>query len=219
MMASVSLSAIALSLSNNIVEIAGGNLLFLLFLAAVASFVLGLGLASIPCYIFVSIMVAPALEKIGIPQIVAHLFVFWWAVASFITPPVGISFFVSAAIARADVMKTGWLATYFGIANYVIPFAFVYNPGLLLMGSPVEIALSIVIGLIGITAIAAGFQGYFLSLAGLWQRVLFTVGGLIILYPNWWIRFIALVILSVPVTFQLRMKRYSFDMVKAVTKN
>ncbi len=219
MMASVSLSAIALSLSNNIVEIAGGNLLLLLFLAAVASFVLGLGLASIPCYIFVSIMVAPALEKIGIPQIVAHLFVFWWAVASFITPPVGISFFVSAAIARADVMKTGWLATYFGIANYLIPFAFVYNPGLLLMGSPAEIALSIVIGLIGITAIAAGFQGYFLSLAGLWQRVLLMIGGLIILYPNWWIRFIALVILAVPAIFQLRMRRYTFYTVKAVTRN
>ncbi len=206
MMASVSLSAIALSLSNNIVEIAGGSLLLLLVLAAISSFVLGLGLASIPCYIFVSIMVAPALEKMGIPQIVAHLFVFWWAVASFITPPVGISFFVSAAIAKADVMKTGWRATYFGIANYLIPFAFVYNPGLMLMGSPAEIALSIIMGLIGITAVAAGFQGYFLNSTTLWQRGLFLAGGLLILYPNWWIRLIALITLSFPVTFQLRSK-------------
>lgn len=214
MMASVSLSAIALSLSNNIVEIAGGNLFLLLFLAAISSFVLGLGLASIPCYIFVSIMVAPALEKIGIPQIVAHLFVFWWAVASFITPPVGISFFVSAAIAKADVMKTGWRATYFGIANYLIPFAFVYNPGLLLMGSPAEIVLSIVMGLIGITAIAAGFQGYFVNVASTWQRVLFLLAGILILSPNWWIRLIAFITLSFPITFQLRSKGFHLMRIK-----
>ena len=209
MMVSVSLSGIALSLSNNIVEIAGNNLFLLLFLAGVSSFVLGMGLASIPCYIFVAIMVAPALQKVGIPEIASHLFVFWWAVASFITPPVGVSFFVAAAIAKADIMKTGWLATYFGIANYLIPFAFIYNPGLLLMGSPAEITLGIIVGLIGVTAIAAGFQGYLVSSASLWQRLLLLAGGVLILYPDWWTRFVAIVVIFVPVGLQLRSKRSS----------
>jgi len=214
MMVSVSLSGVALSLSNNIVEIAGNNLFLLLFLAGVSSFVLGLGLASIPCYIFVAIMVAPALQKVGIPEIAAHLFVFWWAVASFITPPVGVSFFVAAAIAKADVMKTGWLATYFGIANYLIPFAFIYNQGLLLMGSPIEIALSIIVGLVGITAVAAGFQGYFLNSTSWWQRILFLVGGILIFYPDWWIRLLAFIVIFVPFIRQLKSRGIDFIRLK-----
>lgn len=210
MMVSVSLSGVALSLSNNIVEIAGNNLFLLLFLAGVSSFVLGLGLASIPCYIFVAIMVAPALQAVGVPEIAAHLFVFWWAVASFITPPVGVSFFVAAAIAKADVMKTGWLATHFGIANYLLPFAFIYNQGLLLMGSPTEIALDIMVALVGVTAVAAGFQGYLVSSASLWQRLLLLVGGVLILYPNWWIRLVAVAAIFIPVVLQIKSKKLSF---------
>lgn len=197
MMGSVTLSAIALSLSNNIVDIAGNNLFLLLFLAAIASFVMGLGMASIPCYIFVAIMVAPALEKIGIPPIIAHLYVFWWAVSSFITPPVGISFFVSAAIAKADVMKTGWLATYIGIANYFIPFAFVYNPGLMLIGSVGEIVTAIIVGVVSVAAVAAAFQGYLLALASPWQRLLLALAGVIILYPLWWTRLAGLMLVLV----------------------
>lgn len=214
MMVSVSLSGVALLLSNSIVEIAGNNLFLLLFLAGVSSFVLGLGLASIPCYIFVAIMVAPALQKVGIPEIAAHLFVFWWAVASFITPPVGVSFFVAAAIAKADVMKTGWLATYFGIANYLMPFAFIYNQGLLLMGSPTEIALSIIVSLVGITAVAAGFQGYFLNSTPWWQRVLFLVGGVLIFYPDWWIRLLTFIVILVPFILQLKSKGIHFMRLK-----
>jgi TRAP transporter 4TM/12TM fusion protein len=209
MMVSVSLSGVALSLSNNIVEIAGNSLLLLLLLAGVSSFVLGLGLASIPCYIFVAIMVAPALQKVGIPEIASHLFVFWWAVASFITPPVGVSFFVAAAIARADVMKTGWLATYFGIANYLLPFAFIYNPGLLLMGSAAEVVAGIVVGLVGVTAVAAGFQGYLVVLAPLWHRLFLLSGGLLVFYPIWWTRAGAVLLIATPVVLQIRSKKLS----------
>lgn len=207
MMGSVTLSAIALSLSNSIVDIAGGSLFLLLFLAAIASFVMGLGMASIPCYIFVAIMVAPALERVGIQPIVAHLYVFWWAVSSFITPPVGISFFVAAAIAKADVMKTGWLATLIGIANYFIPFAFVYNQGLMLMGSTFEIIASIVVGFLSVAAVAAAFQGYLLTAASLWQRFTLALGGVVILYPTWSTRAAGLVVILFIAAYQLRFRK------------
>ena len=203
-MGSVTLSAIALSLSNSIVGIAGGNLFLLLFLAAIASFVMGLGMASIPCYIFVAIMVAPALEKIGMPQIVAHLYVFWWAVSFFITPPVGISFFVAAAIAKADVMKTGWLATYIGIANYFIPFAFVYNQGLMLMGPIEEIITSIIAAFIAVMAVAAAFQGYLLTIASPWQRLVLALGGVVILYPPWPTRLAGLILILAVAGYQYK---------------
>lgn len=204
MMGSVSLSAIALSLSGDIVTVAGGNLFLLLILAGVASFIFGMGMTSIPCYIFVAIMVAPALEKMGIPLISAHLFVFWLAMASFITPPVCIAAYVAAAIAKSSPMVVGYWATRVGIGIFIIPFAFIYNPGLAANGSVFSIVLAVIFALAAILALAVGLEGYLFKPAGRWQRIFFLVCGVLTFVPLWQTRISGLALLGATILWHAR---------------
>lgn len=196
MMASLSLTGISVLLSGEIVRVAAGNIFFLLLLAAIASFILGLGLPSIPCYISVSVLVAPALIKMGISKMASHLFVLWMALASYITPPEGISFFVAAAVAQANPMRVGWRATLLAIGNFVIPFVWIYNGGLVLEGSISEIILAIIATVLGIIALSAGIEGFFLKRIGWVQRVLLLGSGILIFIPNWWPRLIGAGVLA-----------------------
>jgi TRAP transporter 4TM/12TM fusion protein len=188
MMASLSLTGISVLLSSEIVRIAAGNIFLLLLLAAMASFVLGLGLPSIPCYISVSILVAPALVQMGVSKMAAHLFVLWYAIASFITPPEGMAFFVAAAVAQAHPMRVGWRAVLLAIGNFVIPFVWIYNEGLVLEGSLSEIILAIVAAALGMTALSAGIEGFFLKRIDWIRRILLIASGILIFVPNWWPR-------------------------------
>jgi TRAP-type uncharacterized transport system fused permease subunit len=167
-------------------------------LAAIASFVLGLGLPSIPCYISVSVLVAPALIQMGVPKMAAHLFVLWSAIASFITPPEGMAFFVAAAVAQANPMAVGWRATLLAIGNFVLPFVFVYNPALLVKGSSIpEAALAIGAAALGTVALSAGIEGFFLKLIGRGRRVLFVLGGVLVFFPDGWFRLFGAILLAV----------------------
>ena len=212
MMASVSLTGVAVLLSGEIVKIAAGSLFILLFLAAVASFIFGLGMTALPCYIFVAVMVAPALIQMGITPMAAHLFVFWLAVSSFITPPEGVAFFVSAAIAKAPPMKVGWRAMLLGIGNFIIPFVFIYNPGFLLEGSLSKIILDVLFVVIGIVPLTAGIAGYFLNRVSWSLRVLLVGSAFLIFVPNWWSRLFGIGATAIVLTWQfLRTRRRALD--------
>ena len=152
MMGSVGMTGIAASLSDTLVNISGGSTFAILLLGAFASFLFGMGIGSIPSYIFVAIMVAPALTKVGITLIAAHLFVFWFAMSAFITPPVCVSAYIAAAIAQCSAMKAGLQAIRVGIGFLIIPFAFMYNQGLILQGSAMEIVgalFSVIVAIVG----------------------------------------------------------------------
>ncbi|MCJ7769658.1 MAG: TRAP transporter fused permease subunit [Dehalococcoidales bacterium] len=205
-MASLSLTGVALYMAGEIVKLAGGHLFLLLLLAAMASFIFGLGMTSIPCYIFVTIMVAPALEQVGISRMAAHFFVFWLALGSFITPPVCIAAFVASAIAQASPMRVGVRATLIGIGIYIIPFAFIYNPGLLLMGSLFEIVSSTIFVLIGLVALSAAIEGYLLERINLFQRALLFASAVLMFAPHWKTRFFGTVILAAIFAWQYRNK-------------
>lgn len=208
-MASVAMTGIALILAGEIVNIAGGNMFFLLLLAGMTSFFLGMGLSAIPCYIFVVLMVAPALVQSGIAAPAAHLFVLWIALGSFITPPVCIAAYVASAIAGASPMKSGIQATMVGIGIYVIPFSFIYNPGLLLMGTPMETLTAVIAMIIGIIALAAGMAGFILKDANWLQRVLLIIAGLMMFIPEWYLRFIAAGIIALIIVWQKLLIRNS----------
>ena len=175
--ASLSLTSVALVISTEMVKFAGGSLFLLLVLAAITCFIFGMGMPSIPCYIFVSIMVAPSLVEMGIPLIASHLFVLYLALASFITPPVCMTSYVAAALAGTSPLKTGYWATRIGIGIFIVPFAWIYNPALLLMGSPMDIAAAFIFCLLGVVAIAAGLEGYLLRHMVWWQRILIFCAG------------------------------------------
>lgn len=203
-MASLSLTGVAILISGELVKAASGNLFVLLLLAAVTSFIFGMGMTAIPCYIFVAIMVAPALVEMGISQLGAHFFVFWLALGSFITPPVCIAAYVAAAIAQSPPMKVGLQATLIGIGIYVIPFAFIYNPPLLLAGSPSEIVLTVTFVLIGIVGLSAGISGYLLMRTGWAQRIPLLAGAVLSFAPGWTMRLLGLGLIVAIFMWQMR---------------
>jgi TRAP transporter 4TM/12TM fusion protein len=189
-----SLTGVISSLANDLLNIAGGDAFLLLIMCAITSLILGLGLTTTSCYIFLAILVAPALEKLGLNKMAVHMFIFYWGMLSSITPPVAIASFAAAGIAGAPAMKTGWESMWVGSIIYFIPFFFVLNPALLLQGAnPYPEALGLTaLACFGIVFICGGIQGYQAYVGDLrnagfmeWPlRVLLVIGGFVIATPG-----------------------------------
>ncbi|HEY5828945.1 MAG: TRAP transporter permease [Hyphomicrobiaceae bacterium] len=189
-----SMTGVVSSLANDLLRIAGENAFLLLAMCAITSLVLGLGLTTTACYIFLAILVAPALEKLGLNKMAVHMFIFYWGMLSAITPPVAIASFAAAGIAGAPAMRTGWESMWVGSIIYFLPFFFVLNPALVLQGpSPwlPALGLTLLIG-IGTLFICGGIQGYQSGIGDLrragvleWPlRVLLVIGGLVLATPG-----------------------------------
>lgn len=153
-------TGLGLKLSHLIVSLSGGMLPLALALTAFICLLLGLGLPTSAAYLTTAILGAPALIELGVSPLAAHLFIFYFAVVSGITPPVAIAAFAAAGIADAGPMRTALAATRLGVAAYIIPFMFVYGPPLLLEGSPAQQFLAIPTALLGILMLAAGVSGW-----------------------------------------------------------
>ncbi len=187
-----SLTGVISSLANDMLTIAGNNALLLLAMAAVTSLVLGLGLTTTACYIFLAILVGPALEKAGLNKMAIHMFVFYWGMLSSITPPVAIASFAAAGIAGAPAMKTGWESMRVGSIIYFIPFFFVLNPAFVLQGPLTETLILSVTAVLGIVFICGGIQGYQAGVGDLrtggrleWPlRGAFIAGGFVLAAPG-----------------------------------
>lgn len=189
-----SMTGVVSSLANDLLRIAGDNAFFLLAMCAFTSLILGLGLTTTACYIFLAILVAPALEKVGLNRMAVHMFIFYWGMLSSITPPVAIASFAAAGIAGSPAMKTGWESMWVGSIIYFLPFFFVLNPALVLQGdSPYLAALGLMaLAAVGILFICGGIQGYQayvgdLRRAGMMEwplRILLIIGGFILATPG-----------------------------------
>ena len=189
-----SMTGVISSLANDLLSIAGNNALLLLAMCAITSLILGLGLTTTACYIFLAILVAPALEKLGLNQMAVHMFIFYWGMLSSITPPVAIASFAAAGIAGSPPMKTGWESMRVGSIIYFIPFFFVLNPALVLQGEnpyfeAVGLSLLVVAGTL---FICGGIQGYQAFVGDLrrtgwleWPlRFALIIGGVILATPG-----------------------------------
>lgn len=204
LMGSVAMTGIAASFTNSLVNFAEGRLFLLLLVAAAASFLFGMGVGSIPSYVFVAVLVAPALVEIGQPLIASHLFVFWIAMSAFITPPVCISAYVAAAIANAPPMRSGFQAIRLGIGMVLIPFAFIYNPGLILNDSITGIIVAIISIALGLLGIAIAFEGYLSRSLQWWERLLFMASGLIMFIPTYWIKLMSFGVMAMLFIWQYK---------------
>jgi TRAP-type uncharacterized transport system fused permease subunit len=190
----VAMTGLAASITSQLSYLAGDSLLLLLILAAVASFVLGFGLPSTPAYIFVAIIVAPALTRDGIEPLAAHMFLYYWGMISFITPPVAIAAYAAASLAGASPMAVGLQAVRLSTIIYFVPFFFVLNPVLILNGAPSAILLALATACIGVWLIVGSTQGYLLGLGStaigvrrplsVVARVLLLPAGLCLVAPN-----------------------------------
>ena len=191
---SLELSGLSIRFTRFILDLSGGDLLPTLMLVGLASFILGMGLDSIPSYITLASIAAPALVQLGVPAQVAHLYVMYWGLSSFITPPVCLAVYVACGISGSKVWETGWEAVRLGIAVFLIPFAFVYNRALLLQGTIPDILISVITALLGAVFVAAAMRGYINTKLAVYQRLLLFAGGLFLIGPGWWTALVGLAV-------------------------
>jgi TRAP-type uncharacterized transport system fused permease subunit len=176
-------SGLGFALTLMLVNMGGGNLLLLLLLAGLVCFVLGMGLPTLAVYILVATLIAPAMIEAGINPMSAHMFVLYLGMLSFITPPVCIAAFAAANLARANPMLTGFTATKFGWSAFVVPFLFVFEPSLLLQGTPGELVHDVGTAIGGVWIASMGIAGYSLRIIGWVERAIYVVAGFLLLIP------------------------------------
>ena len=198
-MSAVSLTGLGMALSAGLIETAGGQLWLLLILTAIASIIMGMGSSTLLVYIVLAMFVAPAVIKMGVDPLAAHLFIFYFGCMSLVTPPVALAAYAAAIIAKADYWQTGWESSRLGIVGYIVPFIFVYQPALLMHGSATEVALAAGSALVGTIALAGAMTGYFFAILSWWQRSLMFLGAVTLIYPGWKTDLVGLTLLAVAV--------------------
>lgn len=163
-----SLTGIGISFARELMNLSGGNLAYLLVLAAVAGLIMGMGMTLLAVYIFLAVVLAPALVMAGIPPLSAHLFCLYVGMLSYITPPIAMAAFPAAVLAKASAMRVGVTAARLGGTKYLLPFLFVLDPGLTLHGGFAKISLAFVSAAFGIFIMGCALEGYMHGLGILW---------------------------------------------------
>ena len=183
-MALVALTGIGLKLSALIVQISGSNLFIALLLTAAIVIVLSMGLPTTACYIVSATIMAPGLTKMGITPIQAHLFIFYYACLSGITPPVALVAYPAGAIAKASPVTVSITAFRLGIVGFLVPFMFIYSPNLLLIGNVGQVVIAAITSLIGAYFISVASEGWFGGPVHALSRLLVLAGGIFMLIPG-----------------------------------
>ncbi len=179
----VSMTGLGVRFTQLIVELSGGVLWIGAVLTMIACIILGMGLPTTAAYIITAVLGAPALTELGVPVIAAHMFIFYFAIISFITPPVGLSAFAASGIAGTNPMATSFAAFKLGIAGFIVPFVFIYSPAVLLQGGAWEILLSSGTALLGVSALAAAVVGWFCIPLPAWLRLVFLGSAIALVVP------------------------------------
>jgi TRAP transporter 4TM/12TM fusion protein len=183
----VTLTGLGLKIAGLIVAFAGGQLFLTVLYSAFAVLLLGLAVPVTASYIIAAVMVAPAMTQVGVPDVAAHMFIFYYAVLSEVSPPTALSPFAAAAITGARPFPTMMLTWKYTLPAFVFPFAFTLSAqglGLLMQGTPSDVALATTTAVAGIVALAAGLGGWIRGPATPLERVLATVGGLLLVYAS-----------------------------------
>ena len=183
LMGVVIMTGAGVKFSSFIVSLSAGILPLTLLLVAVAAYVLGMGITITPTYILLSVLAVPALLKLGVDVLPAHLAVFWLVNTGGVTPPVALVAFAASSIAQCSPAKAGNAAVRLAAPLFIMPVLFVYTP-ILFNGPLYEVIATIVSSTIGIMAVAGAIQGYWLRWAGLFHRVLLGLGAVALFVPN-----------------------------------
>ena len=181
----ITMTGLANMMINGIVALAGNQVIIALFLTMLCCIVLGMGVPTTANYCIMAATCAPILVRMGVPQIAAHFFVFYFGIVADLTPPVALAAYAGAAIAQANPMKTAITATKLAIGAFIVPYVFALNPALLFIDTTaIEIVLIIITSLIGIFSVSASLEGYLLHHMPWYQRIVCLVGGLLLIYPG-----------------------------------
>ena len=183
----VTLTGLGLKIAGIIVSLAGGHLFLTVAYSAIAVWLLGLAVPVTASYIIAAVMVAPALVQSGVPPVAAHMFIFYYAVLSEVSPPTALSPFTAAAITGGNPFRTMILTWKYTLPAFLVPFVFTLSEegrGILLQGPPVDVFTSTATAMLGVGALAAGFGGWIRGAATIFQRVVLIVAGLLLFYAQ-----------------------------------
>ncbi|HEX7128080.1 MAG TPA: TRAP transporter permease [Thermodesulfobacteriota bacterium] len=180
----VALTGVGIRFTSLVLAVAGNHLVLALLLTMAAGIVLGMGMPTTPAYIVQAALLIPALIRLGVPEVAAHLFVLYFACLSAITPPVALAVYAAAGIGGARLWESGVEAVKAGAAGFLVPYMFVFGPALLLVGEPIEVAWAVVTAATGAVALAAALRGYLRRPATRLERLLLGASALLLIDPG-----------------------------------
>ncbi|GKH49605.1 MAG: TRAP transporter permease [Oscillospiraceae bacterium] len=180
----VSLTGIGVIFGDMMIQAAHSMLFPSLLFTALTCIILGMGLPTTAAYVIAASILAPSLIKLGLTPLTSHLFVFYFACLSAITPPVALAAYAGAGIAKCSPMTTAVEACKLGFAGFMVPFAFCYNPAMMMQGNVAEILSVFISAFIGVSIMSAGFQGWLLWKLHLLERIIFICAGLLMFIPG-----------------------------------
>lgn len=181
----IALTGLGISFTQAVIALAQNSLLLALLLTAVSGIVLGMGMPTTPAYIVMVSLLVPAIIKLGVATPAAHMFALYFAVLSAITPPVALAVFAAAGLAKADLWEAGGQAVRIGAAGFIVPFMFVYEPALLMIGPWTSVLPAVASATLGCVLLAAGLFGYLMRPCSGWQRVALVAAALLLIKPGW----------------------------------
>ena len=216
----VTLTGLGIEFTQQVVALALDSLLLALILTMIAGIVLGMGMPTTPAYIIMTALLVPAIIKLGVPKPSAHMFAFYFAILSAITPPVALAVFAAAGLAKSDIWRTGLAACKIGAAGFIVPFMFVYEPALLMI-DPAQLGKTSSLvtahwtailsaagtATFGCLLLAAGLHGYLLRASTWWESVLLTTAALLLIKPGWVSDLVGVALLGIVVATQLARSR------------
>jgi TRAP transporter 4TM/12TM fusion protein len=201
-------TGLGLKMANGLLDLSGGLLIPTLMLTMVAAIILGMGSPTTANYVITSTIAAPAIILLGVPDLSAHLFVFYFGIVADITPPVALAAFAAAGVSGGDPIKTGVNASKLAIGAFIIPYMFVLSPELLMIDTTWYYLIWVVFtALAGMMAIGAGVIGYWLRKLNPLERLLGIAGGLMLIYPEGMTDIIGLGIFILLIVLQVFFKR------------
>ena len=205
----ISSTGLAFKLFSGIIAVAGNHVIVALFLTMLCCIVLGMGVPTTANYCIMAATCAPILIQMGVPDIAAHFFVFYFGIVADLTPPVALAAYAGAAIGQANPMKTAFTATKLAIGAFIVPYVFALNPTMLFVGtqSGWEIVLIISTSLVGIFAVSAALEGYFVARMSWYERIVSVAGGLLLIYPGIVTDVIGLSLVALMVVIQIFKKK------------
>jgi len=204
-----SLSGAALTLGSAVLSLSGGYLVTTLLLTMVVAIIMGMGLPSTAAYVLTSAVAAPALIKIGVLPLAAHLFVFYFGIMSTITPPVAVGAYAAAGIAGTNPNETGWAAVRLALAGFIVPFCFAFSPGMLILPTnPWQMVLyNGTTALLGVIGLGTAIEGYFYQPMQKYERVIVFIGALFLIHSGVVTDAIGICLLGIVFFKQLAAKR------------
>jgi TRAP transporter 4TM/12TM fusion protein len=203
----VTLSGLGIVFTQFVINLSQQYLLPALILTMLAGIVLGMGMPTTPAYIIMTALLVPAIVKFGVLLPAAHMFAFYFAILSSITPPVALAVFAAAGLAKSELWATGLAAVRIAATSFIVPYMFVYAPQLLMIGDWTQILSASVSAAIGVLFFSAGMHGFFIVRSSLWQSVLLIVAGLMLIDPGWVTDVIGAVLAAIVIATQLATKR------------